>query len=91
MKKRSKHHPSKADKDNPVWTEADFGRARPARAVVPHLVAAYERRRGRPAGRKKEVISLSVDKDVLAALRATGAGWQTRVNDLLKAAVGMTS
>ncbi|MFA4995440.1 MAG: BrnA antitoxin family protein [Bdellovibrionales bacterium] len=89
MKKHNKSNPSKVDRDNPAWTAADFSRARPALEVVPNLVAAYERTRGRPVGRKKEVISLSVDKDVLAALRASGAGWQTRVNNLLKAAVGV--
>ena len=89
MKKPKKISPSKTDKDNPAWTAKDFRQARPAHDVVPNLVAAYERTRGRPIGRKKEVISLSVDKDVLAALRASGAGWQTRVNDLLKAAVGV--
>jgi uncharacterized protein (DUF4415 family) len=89
MKKAKKVNPAKTDRDNPIWTAADFGKARPAREVVPQLVAAYERSRGRPVGRKKEVISLSIDKDVLAKLRAGGAGWQTRVNELLKAAVGV--
>ena len=91
MKKTRKPNPSKTDKDNPAWTAEDFRKARSARDVVPQLVAAYERTRGRPVGRKKEVISISVDKDVLAALRRSGAGWQTRVNDLLKAAVGVTA
>jgi uncharacterized protein (DUF4415 family) len=89
MKKSKKIRPTKVDRDNPAWTAADFKKARPARDVMPNLVAAYERGRGRPIGRKKQVISLSVDKDVLIALRASGAGWQTRVNELLKAAVAV--
>lgn len=89
MKKRKKPDPTFMDDENPEWTAETFRKAKPARKVVPKLVAAYERSRGRPAGRKKAVISLSLDKDVLAALRASGHGWQTRVNDLLKAAVGI--
>lgn len=87
MSKRTKLNPSMADKDNPEWTASEFRKARPARLAAPHLVADYERRRGRPAGRKKAVISLSIDQDVLKALRASGTGWQTRINALLKAAV----
>ncbi len=89
--KKSRNRKSRATEDDAPLTLAELRRMRPAREVVPHIVAAYERGRGRPVGRTKEVISLSVDKDVLAALRASGAGWQTRVNDLLKAAVGVTS
>ena len=33
------------------------------------------------------MLSLRVDADVLAALRATGPGWQTRINALLREAV----
>lgn len=43
-------------------------------------------RRGRPkAAVTKEPVKLRLDPDVLAALRATGDGWQTRVNDMLRA------
>ena len=33
----------------------------------------------------KVSITLRLDPDVLDALRATGPGWQTRINDLLRA------
>jgi len=45
-------------------------------------------KRGRPkktAGQKKEQIALRVDADVLAWYRSQGAGWQTRMNAVLKA------
>ncbi len=49
-------------------------------------VSAYRRKRGRPAGSgAKEQIALRVDKDVLAQFRAEGPGWQTRMNEALKA------
>ena len=45
-------------------------------------------KRGRPAmaaGERKQQIALRVDKDVLDWYRAQGAGWQTRMNAVLKA------
>lgn len=46
----------------------------------------------RPPGRppvavKRPMLSMRVDVEVLARLRASGKGWQTRVNALLKEAV----
>ncbi len=38
-----------------------------------------------PAAVGRVVISLQLDQDVLDALRAMGADWQTRVNELLRA------
>lgn len=44
------------------------------------------RRRGRPVlENPKEPVKLRLDADLLAALRATGDGWQTRINDTLRA------
>lgn len=46
---------------------------------------AAAKKRGRPAGRgSKEQVAIRFDRDVLAAFRAGGAGWQTRMNDALK-------
>lgn len=49
------------------------------------------RRRGRPVGSvqtvTKEPVKIRLDADVLAALRATGDGWQTRINDTLRASL----
>lgn len=43
-------------------------------------------RRGRPkSAAPKLPVKLRLDPDLVAALRATGAGWQTRVNDTLRA------
>ena len=44
--------------------------------------------RGRPkAAVTKEPVKLRLDADVLAALRASGEGWQTRINDSLRASL----
>ncbi len=46
------------------------------------------RRVGRPAGSVKAVpkqpTTIRFDADVLAALKATGKGWQTRVNEAMR-------
>lgn len=51
-------------------------------------VADLRAKRGRPtkaAADRKEQIALRVDKEVLEWYRAQGAGWQTRMNAVLKA------
>jgi uncharacterized protein (DUF4415 family) len=57
--------------------------------ATPHKgVAELRTKRGRPAKSpedRKEQIALRVDKDVLEWYRAQGAGWQTRMNAVLKA------
>jgi len=46
------------------------------------------RRRGRPkSAAPKEKINVRLSPDVLAALRATGRGWQTRIDAVLREAV----
>jgi len=40
---------------------------------------------GLPLPAKKEQIALRVDADVIQWFRATGSGWQTRMNAVLKA------
>lgn len=80
--------------------EADAGQALPglreslrqakrgefAAVHTPEAVAA--RKRGRPVGSTKAdakvAVNLRLDSDLLAVLRATGDGWQTRVNKILR-------
>ena len=66
--------------------------AKAGQFVSIHTPAAIEaRKRGRPVGSVKLDAKVSTtirfDRDVLASLKATGAGWQTRVNDLLRAEI----
>ncbi|HET6599456.1 MAG TPA: BrnA antitoxin family protein [Burkholderiaceae bacterium] len=35
----------------------------------------------------RPTLNMRIDADVLAAFKATGAGWQTRINALLREAV----
>ena len=46
--------------------------------------------RGRPRKDAPKVpVTLRLDADLLAQLKAGGQGWQTRVNDILRAAEGL--
>ena len=47
-------------------------------------LAQFKRKPGRPAGSSKEQVTLRLDAEVLETFRATGSGWQTRINDVLK-------
>lgn len=50
--------------------------------------ASVKRSRGRPAVPvKRPTLNMRIDADVLDAFRATGAGWQTRINAVLRDAV----
>jgi uncharacterized protein (DUF4415 family) len=79
-----------ADEDIPEMTAADFARAKPMRKVMPKVVAAMKRGRGRPKSpAPKARVSLRLDRDVVAAYKATGEGWQSRINDTLAHAIGL--
>jgi uncharacterized protein (DUF4415 family) len=59
------------DGDSPEWTPAMF-----ARAVA---------RRGLKPVPKKALLSLRIDADVIAWFKSQGAGYQSRMNALLRA------
>ncbi|MBS1044502.1 BrnA antitoxin family protein [Gluconobacter cerinus] len=45
-------------------------------------------RRGRPSNpHRKKQVTLRLDADVLDAFKRQGAGWQTRINEALKASL----
>ena len=46
-------------------------------------------RRGRPPGATKTQVALRIDNEVLAAFRAGGPGWQSRMNEALRKAIGV--
>lgn len=47
-------------------------------------------RRGRPKlAKPKRLITLRLDQDVVDRLRGSGPGWQSRVNAMLKTAMGL--
>lgn len=77
--------------DAPELTDAFFAKATPRIGdnVVSHAeYVTAVRKRGRPAGSTtadaKQAVKLRLDPEVLAVLRATGPGWQTRINTILR-------
>ena len=80
-----KPNPSLISKDNPEWTDEDFKRAKPLAEVLPELAVAAKKV-GRPKSENPKVpVSLRLDPDVLEAYRKTGHGWQSRINEVLRA------
>lgn len=79
------------DKDGEVreLTLEDMREFQSASKVIPQVVEAYRRSRGRPAGRTKEVVNLSLDRDLVTVLRRSGPRWQTRANAMLRKAMNM--
>jgi uncharacterized protein (DUF4415 family) len=76
--------------DAPEWADEVFDRAavwhgdkliEPAKGTLT--------RRGRPKlPNPKRQVTLRLDADVIDRLRETGPGWQSRINEILKKAVG---
>lgn len=77
-------------------TASDMKLFRPAREVAPRLAAAhragtirYRGQRGPQKAPTKAQVTLRIDRDVLAFFKAKGEGWQTRIDDVLKAVVSV--
>ena len=82
---KKKPNPELIDVGNPEWTDEMFKQSVRLESLPPTLQAKL---RGRPkAVVTKEPVKLRLDADVLAALRASGDGWQTRINDTLRASL----
>jgi uncharacterized protein (DUF4415 family) len=86
MPKRSKTNGTATD-----WfpSEAELKHMITIKKSDPELLAAHTRGEIRSPGRpklahKKQVVSLRLDPAVLAAFRASGSGWQSRVNMILR-------
>ena len=60
-----------------------FRNATPAAEAVPAVVERWRRTRGKQKAPTKEAISIRLDREVLAYYRATGKGWQNRINETL--------
>ena len=73
----------------PELTPARARNLRPARTVLPAEVRAqFGKGRGRPpVANPKQAVSLRLDPEVLSAYKATGKGWQTRINQVLRNAM----
>ncbi len=64
-----------------------FAKAKGPESLPPHILAAFPNTRGRPKlPEAKQAVSIRLSPDVLAHYKALGAGWQARVNEVLREA-----
>jgi uncharacterized protein (DUF4415 family) len=76
--------------DNPELTDEELAQMRPFAEVFPELAEAIRKSRGRPAvDNPKQQVTLRLDAEVLTRLRASGKGWQARVNAVLRKDLGL--
>ena len=74
------------DRDNPEWTKTEFARAVPFSGLPEGLQRVLSnRKRGEQKAPKKVPVSIRLSPDVVEAFRSTGAGWQARVDEILRA------
>lgn len=74
--------------DSPEFTSEEMTKAKPFAQVLPELAASAKRGRGKQRSPTKQLISLRLDRDVIETFKAGGPGWQSRINEALKRAVG---
>lgn len=72
--------------DNPKWTKREIASAQSFEQALPELAASFRRARGAQKAPTKKLVSLRLDEEVLERFRATGPGWQSRINDTLRKA-----
>ncbi len=80
-------HISQKDWDEaeiPEWTDADFARAKPFSEVFPEQ---YKRMGRPPVVTPKVHIGFRLAADVVAGVRATGKGYNARVEKVLREAL----
>ncbi|GAB1368701.1 BrnA antitoxin family protein [Azonexus hydrophilus] len=79
-----------ADPDSREWSEADFAQAKPAseffdQKTYAGLTALSQRgKRGPQKAPTKERITIRLSPNVVETFRATGEGWQTRIDEALQ-------
>lgn len=75
-----------SDPDSPELTEADMASAKPFAEAFPQIAETMRRNvGGRPkSANPKQPISIRLDQDVIAKFKATGPGWQSRINEVLR-------
>jgi uncharacterized protein (DUF4415 family) len=72
------------DADSPKTFETDWEQAFISRSATQLHAQTTQRKRGANKLPTKEQVAIRFDVEVLAYFRATGKGWQTRMNEALK-------
>jgi len=79
-----------SDPDAAEATDEQITQAKAFAQAFPDLAESIKRSRGRPPiDAPKQQVSIRLSPDVLAKLKASGRGWQSKVDDILRQAVGL--
>ena len=80
-----------SDPDAPEATDEQLAQAKPFDQAFPALADAMRKNvGGRPKLENPKVaVSLRLDQEIVARFKASGPGWQTRMNDALREAAGL--
>jgi uncharacterized protein (DUF4415 family) len=74
-----------SDHENPEWTREEFACALTSDELPSRLRQKISTcKRGPQKTPTKVPVSIRLSPEVLAAFRASGAGWQARVDDILR-------
>ena len=74
--------------DFPEMTDEQLAAAKPFAEVLPELAASL-RRRGKQRAPTKVPVSIRLDANVVKRFKADGPGWQARMGEVLRKAVGL--
>ncbi len=75
------------DEDNPELTEGDFARAEPFKEVFPEQYKTWKKMGRPPVEMPKVLIGFRLAADVVNGIRATGKGYNARVEKVLREAL----
>jgi uncharacterized protein (DUF4415 family) len=66
-------------------TKDDFKHFKPGAEVLPNELVKVLPKRGRPiSDSPKKPVQIRLSPEIVSAFKATGRGWQTRINDALR-------
>jgi uncharacterized protein (DUF4415 family) len=85
MTKRPKE--SVTDPDDVFITDEMFARGMRRHQLPPEIEKMMPRGRGPQVSPTKIPVTIRLSRDVVEALKATGDGWQTRADEMLRRAV----
>ena len=88
MTKKLESPPADFD-ENPEWSDADFARAKPFKEGFPERHAAWKQNRGGrpPVEQPKVHTGFRLAANVVVGVRATGKGYNARVEKVLREAL----
>lgn len=76
--------------ESPEATDEQLAQAKPFAEALPALADSIKRGPGRPpVANPRQQISIRLSPEVIEHYKATGPGWQTRIDEALKKAAGL--